>query len=259
MKFNPGFNIFYDTEYMSYQYGAGVFGPEVEKRQLDSIRPSLMNPMCDGPETVYAIAMDVGEKDDLDDLKKRNLLYGTVIYAKGRLGEEPVRSQGHIHAVSASCGMSTPEVYEIWTGKAYIYMQESAKDNARRCYAVEGHPGDVIVVPPGWAHATISADPEEPLVFGAWCVRDYGFDYEDVRAHKGLAYFPKLTKTGEVIWERNPNYESKDLVIKKPREYSELDIVKNMPIYSQYKEDKERFMFVAKPQIKEKIWEKFVP
>ena len=33
-----------------------------------------------------------------------------------------------------------------------------------------------VIVPPGWVHATISADPKQPLTFGAWCDRDYGFE-----------------------------------------------------------------------------------
>lgn len=51
------------------------------------------------------------------------LLYGAVTYAAGRLGDEPVRSQGHIHTISPHSGWSTTEAYEIWSGKAIIYMQ----------------------------------------------------------------------------------------------------------------------------------------
>jgi len=157
------------------------------------------------------------------------------------------------------CNMSTPEVYEIWEGKAYIYMQETANDQPGRCYAIEGNPGDVIIVPPGWAHATISADSEQPLVFGAWCVRDYGFDYKDVRAHKGLAYFPKVGKDRKITWEKNPNYEATTFEVKGPRIYIELEIDPSKPIYTQYLEDYERFMFVVNPRIKADIWEKFIP
>ena len=90
----------------------------------------LENPDCDGPENLYCISMDVGKKEDRDEIVKRNLLFGAVTYAEGKIGDGPVRSQGHIHAVSPSCGSSTPEVYEIWEGEAVIYMQESAKDDA---------------------------------------------------------------------------------------------------------------------------------
>lgn len=259
MQFFTGFDINVDSAEMDFSYGDGVFGPVPEKRKLDSIRSSLRDPVCEGPETVYSIVMDVGRESDRVDLVSRNLLYGAVLYAGGRLGDEPIRSQGHIHAVSASCGMSTPEVYEIWSGKAFIYMQETAEDNPGRCFAVSGEPGDIIVVPPGWAHATISADPGEPLVFGAWCVRDYGFDYRGVKAHKGLAYYPLLTDNGEIDWAKNGNYSRSILEIKKPESYGALDIESGMPIYEQYLADRDRFMFVPRPQLRSEVWRDFIP
>ncbi|KAA6321820.1 hypothetical protein EZS27_028573 [termite gut metagenome] len=55
---------------------------------------------------------------------------------------------------------------------------------------------------PEWVHATISARPDSPLTFGTWCDRNYGFEYDDVRAHKGIAWFPIVT--GDTLqWIRN--------------------------------------------------------
>ena len=97
MKFNPGFDIEPTTNPMGFVYGPDVFGPPVENRLLKDIRKSLSDPDCDGPEVVYAIAMDVGKKIHEPLLKEMHLLYGVVTYAAGKLGREPVRSQGHIH------------------------------------------------------------------------------------------------------------------------------------------------------------------
>ena len=36
--------------------------------------------------------------------------------------------------------------------------------------------GEVVIVPPGWGHQTVNANIHAPMVFGAWCVKDYGFD-----------------------------------------------------------------------------------
>ncbi len=258
MKFNPGFDIQPTYVPLGFHYGENVFGPEVENRSLDAIRKNLMDPNCDGPDVVYSIAMDVGNNQDKQKMIERNLLYGAVTYAKGTLGKEPVRSQGHIHAVSQSCGMSTCEVYEIWSGAAYIYMQETAKDNPERCFAVYGEVGDVVIVPPGWAHATIVADTTQNLTFGAWCVRDFGFDYEDVRAHKGVAWFPIVEKN-EIKFIANNNYKTSELVIKKPRDYKEFHIEKGIPIYQQFRDDPDKFLFVSKPQLAKDIWQNFIP
>ena len=145
MKFNPGFDIVPTTNPMGFVYGKDVFGPQVENRFLSDIRASLADPDCDGPEIVYSIAMDVGKQEHKELLHKMHLLYGVVTYAAGRLGNEPIRSQGHIHWVSRFSGWSTPEVYEIWSGEAIIYMQEYAEDNPGRCYAVYAKAGDVVL------------------------------------------------------------------------------------------------------------------
>jgi glucose-6-phosphate isomerase len=259
MNFYPGFDIEPITEPMGFKYGAGVFGPPVENRSLDSIRKSLLDPACDGPAIVYAIAMDVGKQQHLPVLEKLHLLYGAVTYAAGRLGNEPVRSQGHIHTLSPLNGWSTPEVYEIWSGKAIIYMQETADDDPGRCFAVTAHPGEVVIVPPGWAHATVSADPDQPLTFGAWCDREYGFEYDKVRQHKGLAWFPVISAAGKIEWQRNLHYHERELIIKSPAHYQQFGIEKHKAIYTQFEEDSERFLFVPQPQLFEERWRNFIP
>ena len=113
MEFYPGFDIESREKDMEFVYGPDVFGPKPEKRTLEAIRSSLQDPSCTGPEILYSIVMDVGRKQDHTAITERNLLYGAVTYAKGTLGKEPVRSQGHIHAISPSCQSSTCEVYEL--------------------------------------------------------------------------------------------------------------------------------------------------
>ena len=171
-NFDKGIDIGITENPLGFIYGKDVFGPTVENRWLDDIRSSLLDPKCEGPDIVYSIAMDVGKTVHKALLQKQHLLFGVVAYAKGSLGMEPIRSQGHIHKVSPFSQWSTPEVYEIWNGEAVIYMQESATDEPGRCYAVYAQPGDVVVVPPYWVHATISTNADESLVFGAWCDRE---------------------------------------------------------------------------------------
>ena len=256
MKFDPGFSIQVDR--MEFRYGQGVFGPVPEKRTRDSIRGSLRDPDCSGPEIVYSIVMDIGKEEHREELQKRMLLYGAVTYAAGRLGDEPVRSQGHVHRVSSHSNWSPPELYEIWTGTAYIYMQERAADHPGRCYAVCAKPGDIVLVPPGWAHATISADPSEPLTFGAWCDREYGFEYDEVRKRKGLAWYPVI-QDGGLVWLRNEHYEKSELVVKPPGNYERFGIRAGTPIYRQFEENPDCVQFISKPGMKAELWEHFIP
>lgn len=249
-----GIDIEINYEELDFIYKDNVYGPEVEIRRLDDIKKSLSTEISNGPEKVYGIAMDIYEEEDIQYLKENNLLFGAVVYAKGKLGDEPIRSQGHRHSVS-KCGMSTGELYEIWSGEAIIYMQEYGTDNPGLCYAINAKAGDKVIVPPNWIHATVSANQNEQLAFGAWCVRDYGFDYEEVRAHHGIAYYP-VYKNDILEWENNENYLSSELIIKSPRVYDEFGIT-DLPIYEQFKNDNDKFLFISQPQLVD--WENFIP
>lgn len=257
--FDRGLDVRPRRSPLGFEYGAGVFGPSPELRSLDAIRRSLRDPRCDGPDPVYAIAMDVGRVEHRPELVRRRLLFGVVSYAAGRLGEEPVRSQGHVHRVAVHSGWSPPELYEIWSGRAIVYMQERAADDPGRCFAIEAGPGERVVVPPGWAHATVSADPDEPMTFGAWCDREYGFEYEAVRARGGLAWFPLLGEGTALQWRRNERYLERPLVARRARAYPELGLRAGEPIYRSFERDPESVQWVSEPARAEALWRGFEP
>jgi glucose-6-phosphate isomerase len=270
-RFDPGLAVEPLAEPFGFRYGPGVFGPAPELRRLDQVRPSLPDPRAAGPDPVYAIAMDVGREEHRAELARRMLLFGVVTYAAGRLGDGPVRSQGHVHRVSAHSGWRPPELYEVWRGRAVVYMQERAADDPGRCFAVEAGPGEVVVVPPGWAHATVSADPREPLTFGAWCDREYGFEYEAVRARAGLAWQPALAAPGDgaggggaaaalgLVWRPNAHYRATPLVRRGPRPYPDLGVEPGVPVYRQFARDPGRFQWVSRPALAAAVWEEFEP
>ncbi|MBK4716535.1 MULTISPECIES: glucose-6-phosphate isomerase family protein [Tenebrionibacter/Tenebrionicola group] len=254
---NYGLDMTIMHQPLGFRYGDDVTGPMPEIRTLDQIRPSLRNPNCGGPEQVYAIAMDIARIVDREELEKRMLLFGVVAYAAGMLGEEPVRSQGHIHRISRHSGWSPPELYEIWQGNAIIYMQEWVEDDPGRCFAVLAQPGEKVLVPPGWGHAAISASIDEPLTFGAWCDREYGFEYEAIRARKGLAWYP-LVQGKQIIWQHNTRYLPARLQMITPRRYSEFGIT-DEPIYQQFINDRARFQFISRPDKVSELWRNFHP
>jgi glucose-6-phosphate isomerase, archaeal len=259
MKFDPCIGVIPVHHPLGFRYEPGVFGPNPEMRSLDAIRPSLRNPDCSGPDPVYAIVMDVGRADVRPQLQQRMLLFGAVIYASGQLGEEPVRSQGHVHHISSHSGWAPPEIYEIWEGSAFVYMQEFVADNPGRCYAILAKPGNKVVVPPAWAHAAISADTSDFMALGALCDREYSFDYRAVRRRKGLAWYPNVTRDGKIEWVPNPRYEKTILEVRPPREYREFGFVQENSLYEQAARDLDRFAWVSKPVMCEEVWKHFEP
>jgi glucose-6-phosphate isomerase, archaeal len=259
VSFDPGFDIQVCGDPIAFFYGPGVFGPVPEFRRLDAIRPSLLDPDCNGPDPVYGIVMDVGKVCHRAELQRRALLFGVVAYAAGRLGEEPVRSQGHVHKISSSSGWPAPEIFEVWQGKAIVYLQESDSRDPGRCCAIEAQPGERVVAPPGWAHAVISADPLQPLVFGAWCDRDYGFMYEGVRRHRGLAWFPRLGPGDRIEWVRNENYRERPLVRRRTRSYPELGLADKLSMYTLLERKPDSIQWVSRPSERAEVWKEFEP
>lgn len=258
MRFDPELAVTLRDGDLAFDYGPDTIGPPPEMRRLQDIRPSLMDPASIGPDPVYGIAMDVCKREDMKDLERRYLLFGVVAYAAGRIGIEPVRSQGHIHARAPHSGWSTPELFEIWEGRAIIYAQESAGDDPGRCIAVEARPGEQVVVPPGWAHCVINAGENDRMVFGALCERQFGFEYDAIRAHGGLAWFPVL-RHGGVEWHENPRYKKSTLKMRKTRAYPELGLDAKVPIYSQYQRNPEAVQWVSDPQRLAALWPNLEP
>ena len=259
LEYDPGLPLRICEDRLAFEYGHDVFGPEPEMRRLDTIRASLWDPQCDGPDPVYGIAMDVGRVQDRAVLQERFLLFATLVYASGRLGTEAVRSQGHVHALAPHSGWSPPEIFEIWSGAAIVYAQERAEDSPGHCIAVTARAGDKVVVPPGWAHCVINADPEHRMSLGAWCDRQYGFDYTGVRAHRGLAWFPIFTDSGDIKWHSNPNYSPSLLEQRKARAYPELGLDSTQSLYRQFLDNPDSVMFVPEPQRAADIWPAFIP
>lgn len=258
MTFDPGISIQPTAPALGFRYGVGIFGPQPEYRRLDSIRAGLLDPECDGPDPAYAIAMDVGKMHHRELLNHRNLLFGVVTYAAGQFGQEPVRSQGHVHRISPRCGSSTPEVMEIWSGQGVVYMQERVTEDPGRCFAILAREGDIVVVPPEWAHAVISADPVRPLTFGAWCARDYAFEYLEIRARQGLAWYPVL-EGGRLLWQGNLNYQSRTLVFREARSYPEFGLTGENPIYVEFENSPNKFQWVPDPRPFAGLWRDYTP
>lgn len=259
-QFDPGLDVMFEPQPMGFRYGVGVYGPQPEHRRLNDLRASLLDPHASGPDPVYCIAMDVGYEQHRALLEQMHLLYGVVAYAPGKIGSEPVRTQGHVHAASPYSGWSTPELIEVWQGEGLFYLQEFVEDDPGRCVAIHARVGEHVVIPPGWAHFVASALTVVPLVFGAWCTRVYAFEYAGVRARGGLAWFPVFDEEGRVRWRSNPRYSGTRTINEKmARSYPELGLSTARSIYRQFAENPECMRWVSEPGRMRDVWRGFEP
>ena len=198
-----GFSVHLDAPGLSLGFGPGVTTAPVTVRRLDEVRPLLRDPGATGPDPLYTIYMDIRVAGRADALRALGLGYGAVVTNHGALGGEALRSQGHVHSTPAATGVAYSEIYEFWHGRGLVYLQDSATADVSDVVVVEVSAGDKVVIPPGWAHATVNVG-DEPLAFGAVYARDARLLYEPLRRLQGMAHYVLADGT----LEANPRYRT---------------------------------------------------
>ena len=96
------------------------------------------------------------------------LLHGISIVHPGQVGDEFFMTKGHFHAE-----LETAEVYYCLNGEGVMVMETPEGD-----WAVEElRPGQVLYVPPRWAHRSVNTGEDNDLVTFFVYPRDAGHDY----------------------------------------------------------------------------------
>ncbi|MDH3730611.1 MAG: hypothetical protein OES13_05765 [Acidimicrobiia bacterium] len=235
---------------LSLTFGEGLNQPEREIRRLEDIRPMLWQPDASGPEHLYSVYMGIGRAEDDSAIRSQGLVYGSMIFSPGLVGDEPIRSQGHLHAFAPG-GLRYSEVFQFWTGEGYLYLQKEVGPDVTRALFVRVSPGDIVVLPGDWMHLVVNVG-SEPLSFGAWAARDNQFEYGQLRALGGPAYF--VMADGEIA--PNPRYRSVAPVeIADPRDIPTLGIPADRPIYETWQADPHMLDFVADPELARVSWQ----
>jgi glucose-6-phosphate isomerase, archaeal len=245
-----GMDICLDEEHLALDFGPEMLHPSGEIRRLDQVRASLEEPQATGPDHLYTIYMDIACREDMPALHAQGLLYGAVVYNAGTIGQERLRSQGHIHSEKPGTGLRYSEIYEFWTGRGLIYLQKECAPRVSQAYLMPVSAGDKVVIPYGWVHLVVTLG-DEILSFGAWCARANQLEYRPLRALGGPAYF--VLADGSL--KRNLHYESvAEIRCVRPGHFPTLGIPVDRPIYTSWREQPELYTFLANPEVTGDIW-----
>jgi glucose-6-phosphate isomerase, archaeal len=99
------------------------------------------------------------------------LLQGISIVHPGKVGDEYFMTKGHFHSV-----IETAEVYYCLRGSGYMVMETPEGE-----WAVEPlKPGQILYVPPRWAHRTVNTGPSEDVVTFFVYPGNAGHDYGSI-------------------------------------------------------------------------------
>ena len=64
---------------------------------------------------------------------------------------------------------------------------------------------------------------------------------------------------GKTEWVANASYQPSELVVRAPRDYAEFGLRRGIPIYQQFIDNPDLFLFVSKPDSAQELWEHFEP
>jgi glucose-6-phosphate isomerase, archaeal len=239
-----GMPVTLDPERLTLDFGEGIDSAPLEQRRIDDIRQMLPNPDATGPDPLYSIYMDIRVTGLSEGLRARGLAYGAVVDSAGSVGDEYVRSQGHVHSAPDGSDVPYLELYEIWHGSGAIYLQDAAKPVLNEVYLIDVGVGDKVLIPPGWVHVVINSGPT-PLAFGALYATDAVLIYDSLRALGGTAW--AVRADGE--FEQNPRYRNPPRPVRlQAKEYPQLGLTRDRAILDVLASDPDRYDYVVDPE-----------
>ena len=130
-------------------------------------------------------------------LKVENgLRYDITIIPSRMLGNEFIKTKGHIHAGFYG------EVYMVLEGEGIYFAQRGDENNIEDVFAVKAKKGDVIIIPAGYGHVTVNPSDKE-LKTANWVAENDKGNFEPFERNQGACYY--YTTQG---WIKNEKYKS---------------------------------------------------
>jgi len=122
------------------------------------------------------------------------LISGITVLHAGKVGQEYFMTKGHFHAV-----LETGEIYYALRGTGMMVMETPEGECSVEPFAA----GQVVYVPPCWAHRTINTGNNDLLFFWV-CPAAAGHDYGTIAKH-GFRKLVMATEEGSTIMA-NPRW-----------------------------------------------------
>lgn len=240
-----GFPLYLEEATGRLRAPAPVVLPEPEPRRLEAMRPVLRDPGADGPDPLYWMYRGAGPPLGGDD----GLRFDLTVLRPGTVGREAVKTFGHRHPCLPGSRWSYPEVYQVVEGRAAVLLQYPEGEEFR-LLAVECGPGDVVVIPPGFAHATANVG-EGWLVLANWVYAGFAADYGPVAARRGMAYYRLRDPDG---WQPNPQYPAPVLRLVPPTPPQLLGLAPGQPVFALGAQHPYRLDWLRRPEGEPSLW-----
>lgn len=229
-------------------------GVTVEKRagkNAGQMRDLLWDKDAPDDEPLYDFFVGVSHKEHTRRMAESGLRYDVIVVQPGTLGGEFKKTSGHRHKASSQ-GVEYPEIYEVLYGTAMFVLQKSRDGVVEDAAVVRTEAGRKIIVPPGYAHATVNVG-DTPLVFSDLVYSGCENEYGEIQQRHGMAYY-LFERNNTVRFMRNPAYEqAAPLRALEPVELPGLGIRFGTPIYDILAETPQVFSYLADPRGRQEV------
>ena len=177
-----------------------------------------------------------------NSLRKYSLRYDITVIPHHEIGKEEIKTSGHYHAVVRKTHITYPEVYQVINGTATYLLQKKTDSKISDVIIAKAKPGEIIVVPPNYGHITMNAE-KETLVMANIVYSKFKSLYRGIEHKHGGAYYG-IEKNKKLFFIKNPHYKNVPKIrFRKPK----VAGLKS-PIYTDCKNNPEKYLFLAKPQ-----------
>ncbi len=249
-----GYPLKFDTETCDVSFGPGMRMPQYSTRELDALRPVLMDPDVEGPDVIYWMYRNCGCPEDAALGEAYNLRYDISTFRSVMLGPEYMKTSGHYHPQIPGKTEAYPEVYEVLHGQALYVMQivddygaspeEVVVEDVIMCRVSAGQK---IIMPPGYGHVTVN-ELDEPLLMSNWVSNRFSSFYGSVEEARGFSWYV-VNDGGKPSYLENKNYVQGVPAVRwaEVQEVPELGLTWDTPLYRACAEAPEKFEFLNDP------------
>jgi glucose-6-phosphate isomerase len=126
---------------------------------------------------------------------ENGLRYDVTIISARMLGQEFVKTKGHIHAGFYG------EVYMVLEGEGFYLAQKGDENTIDDVFVTHGKKGDVIMIPAGYGHVTINPSTKD-LKTANWVAESDKGNFEPFERNQGACYYYLAPGT----WVKNEHY-----------------------------------------------------
>jgi glucose-6-phosphate isomerase, archaeal len=253
-----GIEIFLSTDTNEILFGEGlkVVKPDIRKVS-DANDYYVDTTTSNSDKPLYYMYRGVSLTEDITKLAKANLRYDITLLQPGIIGNEYIKTIGHVHPISAlSIQKNTfTEVYSVLYGSAIYILQKfscsslsnpgaPSSQEIEDLILIEASAGDCIYIPSHYGHVTVNIG-SEPLIMANVLYSHFQSIYEPYKRLKGAAAY--ILKDGDKPYKiiKNENYHySFDYKLSDAKNLDNFSLNYDKPLYLKLIEDINSFDFL---------------